>query len=99
MAQRIRAKLLRVLEREVDALPESIGTEMHQDVANLSYEKDKNGNPIKNGKLTKRTDGGKRYKLTDLTRAYKDLTDDLPKAQEEIDEPLLELFRRMDEDA
>lgn len=69
-AQRIRAKLLAVLEREIDALPSSIGSEMHQDVATMTYE----GN--KGGRITKRTDGGKRYKLTDLTKAYRDLTDD-----------------------
>lgn len=39
------------------------------------------------------------YKLTDLTRAYKDVMDYMPRGQEEADDPLLELFRRMDEDA
>lgn len=73
-AQRIKAKLLARLEKEIDALPDYIGSEMHQDVANITYDRDKNGKTI--GRMTKRTDGGKRYKLTDLTRAYKDLVDD-----------------------
>lgn len=75
-AQRIRAKLLAVLEREIDSLPDSIGTEMHKDTSSMTYEVDKDGKPIKNGRLTKRTDGGKRYRLVDLTKAYRDLVDD-----------------------
>ena len=69
-AERIREKLLNILEREVDALPDSIGTELYKNTSNMAYEGEKGG------KLTKRNDGGKKYKLTDLTRAYRDLVDD-----------------------
>ena len=69
-AERIREKLLKILEREVDALPESIGTELYKNTSNMAYEGERGG------RLTKRNDGGKKYKLTDLTRAYRDLVDD-----------------------
>ena len=69
-AERIREKLLNILEREVDALPDSIGTELYKNTSNMAYEGEKGG------RLTKRNDGGKKYKLTDLTRAYRDLIDD-----------------------
>ncbi len=87
IAERIKAKLLRRLEREIDHLPESIGSEMFQNVQNLEYD----GNRVK-----KRTDGGKTYKLKDLTAAYKDLTDDMQTAAgtdvEDLS-PLVELLR------
>lgn len=38
------------------------------------------------------------FRLRDLTAAYKDITDDMPKGQIGVDDPLAELFRRMDED-
>ena len=69
-SERIRAKLLNILEREVDALPDSIGTELYKNTSQMAYEGEKGG------RLTKRNDGGKKYKLTDLTRAYRDLVDD-----------------------
>lgn len=69
-AERIREKLLNILEREVDALPDSIGTELYKNTSNMAYEGEKGG------RMTKRNDGGKKYKLTDLTRAYRDLIDD-----------------------
>lgn len=71
IAARIKAKLLKRLEKEIDAMPDAIGTEMHSDVINMTY-----GGGNKD-KLIKRTDGGKRFKLTDLTRAYRDLTEDI----------------------
>ena len=87
IAERIKAKLLRRLEREIDHLPESIGSEMFQNVQNLEYD----GNRVK-----KRTDGGKTYKLKDLTAAYKDLTADMQTAAgidvEDLS-PLVELLR------
>lgn len=69
-SERIRAKLLNILEREVDALPDSIGTELYKNTSNMAYEGEKGG------RMTRRNDGGKKYKLTDLTRAYRDLVDD-----------------------
>lgn len=65
VAERIRAKLLRRIEKEIDALPENIGTEMYNNIENLNYE---------GKRLTKKTYGGKSYKLRDLTAAYRDLT-------------------------
>lgn len=87
IAERIKTKLLRRLEREIDHLPESIGSEMFQNVQNLEYD----GNRVK-----KRTDGGKTYKLKDLTAAYKDLTADMQIAGDsDIEDlsPLVELLR------
>lgn len=72
IAQRVKTKLLKRLEKEIDALPELIGTEMNQAITNMEY-----GGEKKNGKLTKRTEGNKTYKLRDLTAAYRDLTEDM----------------------
>ena len=65
IAERIRAKLLQRIEREIDALPETIGTEMFNNIEHMDY----NGR-----KLTKKSFGGKTYRLRDLTAAYRDLT-------------------------
>lgn len=46
---------------------------MYQDVTTTTYQPGKEGS----GTATKRTDGGKRFRLRDLTGAYKDLTEDL----------------------
>lgn len=46
---------------------------MYQDVTTTAYQAGKEGN----GTSTKRTDGGKKYKLRDLTGAYRDLTEDM----------------------
>ena len=54
IAARIKAKLLIRLETELDALPETIGTEAYADK--------------------------KKYKLRDLTGAYRDLVADMPRA-------------------
>lgn len=58
------------MEREVDALPESIGTELYKNTSQTAYEGESGS------RTAKRNDGGKKYKLTDLTRAYRDLVDD-----------------------
>lgn len=68
IAQRIKEKLLKRLEREIDALPEKIGSETNG--TNVVY--GKNGDGHKTRKITSQT-----YKLRDLTAAYKDLTDDM----------------------
>lgn len=88
IAARIKTKLLRKLEREIDAIPDSTGSEMYMDTHNTDY---------KGGRAVKRTSGGKRYNLRDFAMAYKALTDDMPK-ETGFDDPLNELFRRMDED-
>lgn len=68
IAQRIRAKLLLRLEREIDNLPETVGTDTHQ--ATSQRIRGENGNyTIK--------DMYRAYKIKDLTAAWKDLTGDL----------------------
>lgn len=67
-AQRIRAKLLARLEKEIDALPDSIGTNKRKAVTEYEYD----------GKRPKKTkDLATEYKLRDLTAAWKDLTEGL----------------------
>ena len=67
IAARIKAKLLRKLEKEIDALPDSIGSETRNSIVEMSNGRD--------GK--KEREVTKAYRLRDLTAAYKDLTDDL----------------------
>ena len=68
IAQRIREKLLRRLEKEIDALPDSIGTNKRKAVTEYDYD----------GKRPKKTkDLATEYKLKDLTAAWKDLTEGL----------------------
>ena len=88
IAERIRAKLLRRIEKEIDALPEYIGTEMVSDITNMTYDE-------KGKRLVKRTSGGKNYKLRDLTAAYRDLTADMQK--EENTDALERLDQMIDE--
>lgn len=73
IAQRIKAKLLRRLEREIDKLPENIGSEYV--TGGVEYGKNEKGNRI-------RKEVTHAYKLRDLTAAYKDLTDDMPKEED-----------------
>ena len=72
-AQRIREKLLQRLEKEIDALPENIGSNFHKGRTTLEYGKDG-----KSRKPTKTEDVYLDYKLKDLSSAWKDLTDGLP---------------------
>lgn len=67
VAQRIKAKLLKKLEKEIDSLPDSIGSESRNSVIEKSHEK--GANRIK--------EATKAYKLRDLTAAYRDLTEDM----------------------
>ena len=90
LAQDIKRKLLQRLNDEIDALPAHIGTEMFQNVQNMEYD-------AKGKRLSKRTDGGKTYKLRDLTAAFADLTKDMVFEQERSNgllQSLLELERR-----
>lgn len=88
IAARIKRKLLLRLEHEVDKLPEeAIGSEASINV--VEWVKDKKG-----GK--QRIEKTKVNKLKDLTGAFKDLTDDMPKEQEDpalkrLDEMLAEV--------
>lgn len=68
IAQRIRMKLLLRLEKEIDSIPDNIGTDTHQSTSQRI--RGENGNyTIK--------DMYRAYKLKDLTAAWKDLTGDL----------------------
>lgn len=79
IAERIRMKLLKRIEKEIDALPEYIGTELVKNVDDMVYAKNR---------LVKRTSGGKNYKLRDLTAAYRDLTADMQKEELQNNEPV-----------
>lgn len=70
-AMRIRQKLLLRLEKEIDALPEYIGTNAHNNASSIEYEAGKAKRP------TKQKDSYIEYKLRDLTSAWKDLTEGL----------------------
>lgn len=96
IAERIREKLLKRLEAEIDKLPETIGTEMEKNVSSFTYEAD---NKKGGGRVKSRTDGGMRYKLRDLTAAYKDLTDNLPKDSGSADDPLMAVLKRWNDAA
>ena len=88
IAARIRTKLLRRLENEVDRLPEQIGSETINSI--VEYGKNKQGN-------RQRKEVSHGYKLKDLAAAYKDLTSDLVQTEEagnELLQSLLELERR-----
>lgn len=83
IAARIKRKLLLRLEREIDLLPDSIGSEASVNI--VDWGKGKDGNK-------QRTEKTKVNKLKDLTGAYKDLTDDMPKDKEN---PALERLDQM----
>ena len=90
IAARIKTKLLIRLEKEIDRLPESIGSES----INTAVEYGKND---KGSKMRK--EASKSYKLRDLTAAYKDLTDDMTLADNsgnELLQSLLDLERKVD---
>ena len=80
VAARIKAKLLAKLEKEIDALPEKIGSE-----TNGTLIEDKN---VGRGSKT-RTIKSQVYKLRDLTAAYKDLTADMQLVESNVN-PLLQ---------
>ena len=88
IAARIKQKLLLRLEHEIDKLPEdSIGSEASVNI--VEWGKNDKGNKV-------RTERAKINKLKDLTGAYKDLTDDMPKEQDtstldKLDEMLAEV--------
>jgi len=71
VAAEIKSLLLRKLKKEILSMPDSTGSEMYQNIVTTSYDDKK--------RESRRSDGGKRYKLRDFTLAYKDLTEDMPK--------------------
>jgi transcriptional regulator with XRE-family HTH domain len=74
-AERIKSKLLDILERQIDLLPEKIGSTSY--VSRFENKKDK-----KTGKTYKEKSGIE-FKLRDLAAMYKDLTADMPQANTE----------------
>lgn len=87
IAARIKAKLLRKLEKEIDALPDMIGSETRNSVVEKTAGKGKS--VIK--------EAAKAYKIRDLAAAYKDLTADMvttETAGNELLQSLLDLERR-----
>ena len=91
VAARIKSKLLRKLEREIDALPDMIGSETRNSVVEKSTGKGKS--------LLK--EATKAYKLRDLAAAYRDLTADMQIADNSANpllQSLLELERRAADD-
>ena len=96
IAKRIQTKLLNRLEKEIDALPELIGTEKHKIVIENEYQDSPRG---KGSRLARTTNKYLDYKLRDLTAAWKDLMSDMPKAEEADDEPIDNLIARIDSES
>ena len=74
-AERIKSKLLTILEKQIDTLPEITGSSSY--VSRLEDKEDE-----KTGRIYKEKTGTE-YKLRDLAAMYKDLTEDLPKISDE----------------
>lgn len=69
-AQRIREKLLKKLEKEIDELPDSAGSETRQTI--IDNEFDGKGNRLKKSKEI-----SKAYKLVELATTFEKLTKDM----------------------
>ena len=94
IAEKLRDKLLKRLEREIDALPDNIGTNLHKGSTELEYGKDG-----KSRKPTRTKEAYLDYKLRDLTAAWRDLTDGLPlerNVSNELLDSLMELEKSHD---
>ena len=96
IAKRIQTKLLNRLEKEIDALPELIGTEKHKIVIENEYQDSPRG---KGSRLARTTNKYLDYKLRDLTAAWKDLMSDMPKDKESDFEPIDNLIARIDSES
>ena len=88
IAARIRTKLLQKLEREIDALPDLIGSETRNTILENEYLTNDKGKAIGNKPLRAK-EASKAYKLRDLTAAFKDLTADMQMAESAAN-PLLQ---------
>ena len=79
-AERIKAKLLRQLEKEIDALPDNIGTETKKTIIDNRFGGKEDGKKTAAyGQVTHSEELTRAYSLRDLTAAYKNLTSDMPK--------------------
>ena len=93
-AARIRGKLLAIIEREVDNLPDAIGSESHTNVTENVFSQD-------GRRITKVKEAGKSYRIRDLAAAFKDLTADMAMndtSGNELLESLIALERKADND-
>lgn len=91
IASRIREKLLRKLEAELDAMDEGQGTEWRETTYFVTESED--GGRPQTGQRTRIR------KLRDLSAAFKDLTEDLPKADKEgRNDPVIELLRKINQE-
>lgn len=87
IAQRIKQKLLIKLEKEIDNLPEQLGSERFTET-------------VKKGKNGDKTVGGIKYKLNDITQSFKALVGDLPDVTADMnieDDPLTKSLREFAE--
>lgn len=92
-AARIRGKLLRRLEREIDDLPDSIGSETRTNVTENIFSQD-------GRRIQKVKEAGKSYRIRDLAAAFKDLTIDMAmndNSGNELLESLIALERKADQ--
>ena len=97
IAERIKTKLLRKLEREIDNLPDLIGSETRNSAMENEYTKGEKGKllPLRSKEISKS------YKLRDLTAAYKDLIADMQLPDTNVNpllQSLYDLERRCDGD-
>ena len=85
IAARIRTKLLRKLEKEIDALPDMIGSETRNSVTENEFSQD-------GRRIQKVKEAAKSFRLRDLAAAYKDLTADMVTTETAGSELLQSLF-------
>ena len=76
-AERIRAKLLKKLEREIDLLPDAIGSQTQQATIDNTYDGEKSR------RIKQIKEDRKEFSLRDLTTAYKNLTSDMQKQEDQ----------------
>jgi len=70
IAQRIKTKLLKKLEKEIDELPDSTGSETRQTIIDNEFDG-------KGSRLRKSKEISKAYKLVELATTYEKLTKDM----------------------
>ena len=77
VAERIRAKLLKKLEREIDLLPDAIGSNTQKATIDNTYDGEKSR------RIKQVKEDRKEFNLRDLTTAYKNLTSDMQKQEDQ----------------
>lgn len=97
VANRIKIKLLRKLEKEIDALPDEIGSEKRDSTIDHEYSMKKGGKVILGNRPLRDKETSKTYNIRDLTAAYKNLTSDIKQTDdsgtmEKLDKLLQEVW-------